>query len=87
MKWPTDFPRHDGDIISIESLSETVYPKEFHAVVFPDGSYYSHESYDWFPWEESLDKRLVNREKPMPPLDWLKREYAGRRVVVVDAHN
>lgn len=79
-KWPTSWAKHEGDIATIESVSEEAY-KRFFRVVTGRGRVFGGEYYA--PWKP-LDEMFPKQE--MPPLDWLKKEYAGHLVVVVDNH-
>ena len=81
VKWPTQWAAHPGDIAPIESLTEEVY-KRFYRIVTPYCRTYGDEEY--LPWREPVEEKFRKREKP--PLDWLKKEYEGHLVVVVDNH-
>ena len=78
--WPTRFADHPGDIAPIESVTEEAY-KAFFRVVIGRGLVFGGQQY--LPWKE-IGQTFPKNE--MPPLDWLKREYAGHLVVVVDNH-
>lgn len=81
VEWSTNWAKHPGDIMPIESLTEEVY-KLFHRVVMPHARVFGGEEY--LPWKESGGMFI---EREMPPLGWLKKDYAGYLVVIVDNHS
>ena len=78
--WPTNFKKHSGDIAPIESLTDKIYAKFFRVVI--SGRTFGGEEY--LPWK--LHGEMFPK-KEMPPLDWLKKEYEGYLIVVVDNHS
>ena len=76
--WPTKWAL--GDIAPIESLTEENY--KCYRVVTPWARVHGGENY--LPWKP-VGEMFPRNE--MPPLDWLKKEYAGHYVVVVDNHS
>lgn len=65
-----------GQLLTDEQLGK------FFRIVTPHARVFGGERYlPWLPIGEMFPKN----EKP--PLDWLKKEYAGHLVVVVDNHS
>jgi hypothetical protein len=79
--WPTQYKRHDGDIVPIERLTQEQIDKHFAHVVCEHG-WFAGERYQ--PWNDNGDKFP---KIELPPAEWLKKEYAGGIAVVVDCHN
>lgn len=79
--WPTQWVKHPGDIAPIESVTPEAYER-FYRVVTPGCTTFGGVSY--LPWKP-IDEMFPKQE--MPPLDWLKKEYAGHLAVVVDNHD
>lgn len=82
-KWPTQFAKHEGDIMPIESLTEAAYSDKFFRVITPRGRVFGGENY--MPWKADVQEMFQCLENP--PLAWLKEEYKGHLVVVVDNHS
>jgi len=79
-KWPTEWAEHPGDIVPLESVSEESYKKFFRVVI----GRRTFGGEDYLPWKK-IEEMFPRRE--MPPLEWLKNEYAGHLAVVVDNHD
>lgn len=77
--WPTQWATHPGDIVPIESVTDKAYELIFRVRVHDMRDSFGGERY--VPWAE---KKFAPNE--MPPLDWLKQEYAGCLAVIVDNH-
>jgi hypothetical protein len=76
--WPTEWGRHDGDVVPLTSVTQEQY-EHFYRVVCSSGRF---DSEEYLPWtEEKFSK------KPLPPLSWLKANYLECLAVVVDNHN
>lgn len=80
VKWPTEWRDHHGDIAPIESVTPEAYERFFRVVT--EFRVFGGEEY--LPWKP-IGEMFPRREKP--PLDWLKKEYAGHLAVVVDNHS
>ena len=81
-KWPTEWVGHSGDVAPIESITEETFRKFYRIVTYDRGAF-TPEQYR--PWREELNEKFLKLETP--PLDWLKKEYAGCLAVVVDNHS
>ena len=81
VEWPTQWKMRAGDIQPIESLTQEQLDK-FFRIVTPWARTFGGEEY--LPWKPSGE---MFRERETPPLDWLKKEYPGYLVVVVDNHS
>jgi hypothetical protein len=81
-KWPTEWARHDGDIVPVETLTQEQYEKFYHIVIDGWGHWAGKE---YVPWAEKPEDSFVM--KAMPPLDWIKRECPNYLAVVADVHN
>lgn len=77
--WPTSWAKHPGDVAPIETVTDEAFGR-FYRIVTPFGRHYERERYT--PWAEDKFQKL-----DMPPLAWLKKEYEGHLVVVVDNHS
>jgi hypothetical protein len=86
VEWPTQWERHQGDIQPISSLTEEQYDKRFYAVVV-DGEWFAKERFEYRPWVSETSEKYKFVPEELPPLDWLKKEYADHLVVAVDCHN
>ena len=75
------YAKHPGDIAPIDTLTEEAYGR-FYRIVTPYARTFGGDEY--MPWKET-GECFKRREKP--PLDWLKKEYEGHIVVVVDNHS
>jgi hypothetical protein len=77
--WPTEWGIRSADAIPVEALTDEHYG-EFYRVVVRGTEF---GGTDYQPWKPIGEMFL---EKEMPPLAWLKQEYAGHLAVVVDNH-
>lgn len=86
VEWPTQWGFREGDCKPVAELTQEELDK-FYAVC--DGSWFGGK--DYVPWavkpDGTADYDAMFPRREMPPLDWLKREYAGKLAVVVDCHN
>lgn len=82
-KWPTDWVRHTGDIVPVESLTQEQVNGHFAHIVCDGHGWFAGSRYE--PWQEEPASRFP--KVALPPLEWIKKEYAGGVAVVVDCHN
>lgn len=80
VKWPTQWPTHDGDKMPVSQLTEA-HLKGMHAVVCDNGWFASQR---YVPWGEE-GKYFITQT--MPPLAWIQKRYRNGLAVVVDCHN
>jgi len=80
-EWPTQWKFHPGDLMPIENLTQEHLNRIYRVVL--NGASWGGEEY--IPWKSGTDNAFYKRE--MPPLEWLKKEYEGYLVVIVDNHS
>ena len=79
-KWPTQWARHPGDVVLVESLTQEQVELFAHVVCAEHG-WFTGERYE--PWQEGDRFPKLG----LPPVEWLKKAYKDGVVVVVDCHN
>ena len=84
--WPTEYPFRRQDCIPIEKLTDAHIMRAYAVVMSRWGKYerFAGEVYHPMPWSDYSSKQFIKLEKP--PAEWLKKEYPGYLVVVVDSH-
>ena len=80
VKWPTEWARHNGDVMPIDRLTREQVIR-FYRVVTPREVF---ESERYEPWCEEGESNFQKQQ--LPSADWLKTEFAGYLCVVVDNH-
>jgi len=90
VEWPTQWKRHDGDVIPVSELTQEHWEK-FHRFVLPDG-YGVQGGEKYIPWDGDVHGHFL--ELPKPPLEWIKKQFGTEPdyegavyvAVVVDNH-
>jgi hypothetical protein len=81
LKWPTEWKRNAGDIMSVEKL-EQKHMDNFYAFCIDGWGWLGGEEYH----PEAEDgKKLIKRSRPS--LEWIKEKSKDCLAVVVDCHN
>ena len=83
VKWPTEWARHTGDVVPVETLTQEAISKHFHNIVCDGHGWFGGERYE--PWHDDVQAKF--QKMALPPVEWIKKEYAGGVAVVVDCHN
>jgi hypothetical protein len=78
-KWPTDWKRHDGDIVPVAKLARPVTP---HAIVTPDGEWLEQGAMGWFGSVSDAKSEDAWKECVLATL----KKHSDGIAVVVDCH-
>jgi hypothetical protein len=85
-EWPTQWGFRAGDVQPLANVTPEQY-ESFYRVITPSDGTFTHKRTEYQPWKTEAEERWRTIEQEMPPLDWLKAEYADHLVVVVDNHS